>query len=288
MTLVPLSFALHVTVPLQVHESVQVFSVVDIDPYGSPTGLLDMAVQSVKDGGLMAVTATDMAVLCGNNAEACFTKYGCYSIHRDYNHEQALRILLACIAMHAARHKRVIEPILCLSIDFYIRVFVRVRISAAESKHTASKLSYLWQSSGCDSWWLQPAGTSTDNKSGKGNDCKFAVGKGPPMPQVCPISGGKFHMGGPIWSEALFQADIVQQIFDDIKVRSVSHYAVRNTLQDQVCCSLTHEQTDVAAACVIRSWHDWAASRHSRSLHERFSNTASAPSLQTDASCNQM
>lgn len=187
----------------------QTFCVVDIDPYGSPTELLDMAVQSVSDGGLMAVTATDMAVLCGNNAESCFTKYGCYSLHRDYNHEQALRILLACLAMHAARHKRVIEPILCLSIDFYIRVFVRVRISAADSKSTASKLSYLWQSSGCDSWWLQPAGTHTSNK--------FTVGKGPPMPQACPISGSKFLMGGPIWSEPLIKTDAVKHIFDDIQ-----------------------------------------------------------------------
>lgn len=196
------------------------FDVVDIDPYGSPTELLDMAVQSVAHGGLMAVTATDMAVLCGNNAEACFTKYGSYSLHRDYNHEQALRILLACIAMHAARHKRVIEPVLSLSIDFYIRVFLRVRISPAESKLTASKLSYLWQSSGCDSWWLQPAGICANRDSGKGEACKFSVGKGPPMPQVCPISGGKFHMGGPIWSEPLYQADVVRQISEDINVRS--------------------------------------------------------------------
>lgn len=205
---------------LHKHRRAQVFDVVDIDPYGSPTELLDMAVQSVAHGGLMAVTATDMAVLCGNNAEACFTKYGSYSLHRDYNHEQALRILLACIAMHAARHKRVIEPVLSLSIDFYIRVFLRVRISPAESKLTASKLSYLWQSSGCDSWWLQPAGVCANRDSGKGEACKFSVGKGPPMPQVCPISGGKFHMGGPIWSEPLYQADVVRQISEDINVRS--------------------------------------------------------------------
>lgn len=203
----------------------QTFCVVDIDPYGSPTELLDMAVQSVSDGGLMAVTATDMAVLCGNNAESCFTKYGCYSLHRDYNHEQALRILLACLAMHAARHKRVIEPILCLSIDFYIRVFVRVRISAADSKLTASKLSYLWQSSGCDSWWLQPAGTHTSNK--------FTVGKGPPMPQACPISGSKFLMGGPIWSEPLIKTDAVKHIFDDIQVCDSQLYIMQFLCQSQ-------------------------------------------------------
>lgn len=64
------------------------YDMVDLDPYGSPAQLLDAAVQSVCDGGLLAVTATDMAVLCGNNGEVCWTKYGSYPIHRTYCHEQ--------------------------------------------------------------------------------------------------------------------------------------------------------------------------------------------------------
>ena len=40
---------------------VQVYDAVDIDPYGSPSQLLDTAVQAVVDGGLLLVTATDMA-----------------------------------------------------------------------------------------------------------------------------------------------------------------------------------------------------------------------------------
>lgn len=45
-----------------------------------------------------------------------------------------------------------------MSIDFYVRVFVRVYTSAAESKESSCRLSYIWQSSGCDSYWLQPVG----------------------------------------------------------------------------------------------------------------------------------
>ena len=75
----------------------QVYDAVDLDPYGSPTQLLDSAVQAVAEGGLLLVTATDMAVLCGNNGEACWGKYGSYPLHRPYCHEIALRILLAAI-----------------------------------------------------------------------------------------------------------------------------------------------------------------------------------------------
>ena len=75
----------------------QAYDAVDLDPYGSPTQLLDSAVQAVAEGGLLLVTATDMAVLCGNNGEACWGKYGSYPLHRSYCHEMALRILLAAI-----------------------------------------------------------------------------------------------------------------------------------------------------------------------------------------------
>ena len=47
---------------------------------------------------------------------------------------------------------------LSCSIDFYVRIFVRVYTSAAVVKDSATKLAYLWQSSGCDSFHLQPVG----------------------------------------------------------------------------------------------------------------------------------
>lgn len=40
---------------------VQVYDAVDLDPYGSPNTLLDGAVQAVAEGGLLMITATDMA-----------------------------------------------------------------------------------------------------------------------------------------------------------------------------------------------------------------------------------
>lgn len=50
-------------------------------------------------------------MLCGNNGEACWAKYGSYPLHRSYCHEMALRILLASIESHANRYKRHIVPV---------------------------------------------------------------------------------------------------------------------------------------------------------------------------------
>ena len=63
------------------------FDVIDLDPYGSPAEFLDGAVQSVSDGGMLAVTCTDMAVLCGNHSEACYAKYGCMPLKGKFCHE---------------------------------------------------------------------------------------------------------------------------------------------------------------------------------------------------------
>ena len=68
-----------------------------------------------------------------------------------------LRMMLV-MQGHANRYKRHIVPMLSCSIDFYVRIFVRVYTSAAVVKDSATKLAYLWQSSGCDSFHLQPVG----------------------------------------------------------------------------------------------------------------------------------
>ena len=61
------------------------------------------------------------AVLCGNNGEACWGKYGSYPLHRSYCHEMALRILLASIESHANRYKRHIVPVRALPRHVFLR-----------------------------------------------------------------------------------------------------------------------------------------------------------------------
>lgn len=128
----------------QSREGSKHFDVVDLDPYGSPSIFLDSAVQCLNDGALLCVTCTDMPVLCGNHPETCYTKYGTMALKSKACHEivcfqffpclfsEALRTILQCIEKHANVYRRHIKPIISLSADFYIRVFVRVYISASE------------------------------------------------------------------------------------------------------------------------------------------------------------
>ena len=125
---------------------------------GTAAPFLDTALQCVRDGGLLCVTCTDMASLCGTGGEAGFAKYGAYPLRGPFCHEQALRLLLGCILTHAARHKKYIVPLVSLSIDFYVRVFVRVYSSALVVKQSASKLAHLHACTGCDEFLLQRVG----------------------------------------------------------------------------------------------------------------------------------
>uniref|UniRef100_A0A3B6C090 tRNA (guanine(26)-N(2))-dimethyltransferase n=1 Tax=Triticum aestivum TaxID=4565 RepID=A0A3B6C090_WHEAT len=192
------------------------FDVVDLDPYGSPAAFLDSAVQCVADGGILMCSATDMAVLAGGNAEVCFSKYGSYPVRGKYRHEMALRILLACIESHAIRHKRYIVPVISVHMDFYIRVFVRIFTSASTVKSSPLKFSHVYQCVGCNSFHLQNVGriNSKDKRNiPLPNFC-------PIVPQECSECGGKFVMGGPIWSDPIHDRDWAASILSNIRATS--------------------------------------------------------------------
>lgn len=194
------------------------FDVVDLDPYGAPVTLLDSAMECVSEGGLLLCTATDGAALCGNNSEACYAKYASYPLHKPYCHEQAIRILLSAISRSAARYKRFIVPVLSLSIDFYVRVFVRVYSnSATEVKNGAMKLSYVYQSQGCDSFYLSAVGRVKVN----GNSRKYLPGHCVLSSEgsTCPETGAQFTVGGPIWNGPIHDHEWIKGVMAFMKGR---------------------------------------------------------------------
>ena len=197
------------------------FAIVDLDPYGSPTQFLDGALQSVADGGLLCVTCTDMAVLCGNATETCYTKYGAISLRGKNCHEMALRIVLQCIEGHANRYGRYIVPILSLSIDFYVRVFVKVFTSQKVCKQTTSKLGNLYLCSGCEAMTVQPLGQLV--KDDKGN-IKYMLPKGPPVDQKCKYCLHSHLLGGPFWINPMHDEAFVRKLIrslDDSSEKSL-------------------------------------------------------------------
>jgi tRNA (guanine26-N2/guanine27-N2)-dimethyltransferase len=192
------------------------FTAIDIDPYGCPNRFLDAALQSVEDGGLLLITATDMAVLAGNTPEACIVKYGCVPLRTKACHEMALRILLRCIEGHANRYGRYIKPLLSLSVDFYVRVFVRVFTGQFQCKESCLKQSMVYQCTGCGALTLQPLAikkASPDNKK----SLKFNLPTGPYVSTNCTHCTHKHHLGGPIWSDPIHDFEFLNKVIEFVK-----------------------------------------------------------------------
>ncbi|XP_022661164.1 probable tRNA (guanine(26)-N(2))-dimethyltransferase isoform X3 [Varroa destructor] len=189
------------------------FDVVDLDPYGCAAKFLDPAVQAVQNGGLLCVTATDMAILCGNTPETCRAKYGSVSLRGKFCHEMALRILLCSIESAANRHGRFITPLVSISVDFYIRVFVKVEASAQKVKLSTSKLAIVYCCNGCENFHFQPMGTQVTVEQ----KTHFKNSRGPPVGPICDNCGGTFTMGGPIWTNPIHSRDFVLRLQQSLR-----------------------------------------------------------------------
>lgn len=186
------------------------FDVIDLDPYGSAAPFLDAAVQSVKSGGLLCITCTDMAVLSGNHAEVCYAKYNnSMPLKGKYVHEMTLRILLHAIDSTANKYRRYIVPWISVSVDFYIRVFVRVFESPAEVKKSSLKRANIFQCVSCPAYHLHTVG----KVSAGGSYSAEILHAG----HTCPECQSRMKLGGPIWSEPIHDQAIIEELLARMK-----------------------------------------------------------------------
>ena len=118
------------------------FQWIDIDPFGSPITFIDSAMQSLPRLGMLEITATDTAALCGSASDASKRRYGGLGLNDSYRHDDAIRILLATVAKAAAQHDRTIEPILSLFDGHHLRVSVRVRKSRKKASQVGEMIGW--------------------------------------------------------------------------------------------------------------------------------------------------
>eukprot|EP00929_Paragymnodinium_shiwhaense_P113590 TRINITY_DN81876_c0_g1_i1.p1 TRINITY_DN81876_c0_g1~~TRINITY_DN81876_c0_g1_i1.p1 ORF type:complete len:558 (+),score=132.86 TRINITY_DN81876_c0_g1_i1:81-1754(+) len=190
----------------------EAYDVIDLDPYGTCAPFLDAAVQAVADGGLLCITSTDMPVLGGNHPETAFAKYGGTAMKASYLHEMSLRIVLHAVTSAAAKYGRDIVPVMSCSLDFYVRVFVRVYDSPARAKHHASKTSIVHQCMQCESFFVQPLGeveTPSDGSTTKFKPARVVV-----PGASCPECEGRFKLAGPFYSGSMYDSDFLAKVIE--------------------------------------------------------------------------
>lgn len=193
------------------------FDVIDLDPYGSSAPFLDAAVQAVAgDGGLLCITCTDYATLCGVHPATSLGRYGTLNFPTSCKAEVALRTLLHAVDSAANRHERYIVPWVSLSIDYYVRVFVRVYKSKLEVKNSLLRRLMLYQAIDCPSFYTHKLGKVRNQTK------KDPVPQVNPLalPAVCEQTGGQWKLGGPFWGGPLHSQAVVDELLERVNYAS--------------------------------------------------------------------
>lgn len=205
------------------------YHVIDLDPYGTVTPFVDAALQNIEEDGLMLVTCTDLSVLAGNGyPEKCFALYGGVNmVSHEATHESALRLVLNLLNQSAAKYKKTVEPLLSLSIDFYVRVFVKVKTSPIKVKNLQSNTMITYHCSQCGSYHNQPLGR-IQTRAGKKDKPfnKFLVSQGPPVDKKCKFCSGTYHLAGPMFGGALHNKEFVDEV---LRINKEDHEGLDDT-----------------------------------------------------------
>jgi tRNA G26 N,N-dimethylase Trm1 len=146
-------------------------------------------------------------------SQSCWSKYGSVPVKSPFCHEQALRIVLASIAAHAGRHGRYIKPLLCMSVDFYVRLFVTVHSNRGTANKTPLSLGYVHNCVECGAFTLQSMGRASS--SGVVGAGRATVGT------ACGECGGAHAVGGPLWTAPLVDAEFVRELREGIDARGI-------------------------------------------------------------------
>ncbi|PSP89564.1 tRNA (guanine(10)-N(2))-dimethyltransferase [Halobacteriales archaeon QS_4_69_34] len=175
------------------------FGVVDLDPFGTPIPFADAAVRSAR--GLLCVTATDTAPLCGAHFASGVRKYGAVPRNTEYHAEMGLRVLLSALVRTAARHDVAARPALSHATSHYVRTYLALTRRASDADDALRELGYLHH---C------PACLHREHERG--------LIAHPPA--ACPNCGEGVQTAGPIWLGATcdrgFVAAVRERVTDEL------------------------------------------------------------------------
>jgi tRNA (guanine26-N2/guanine27-N2)-dimethyltransferase len=173
------------------------FDVIDLDPFGSPVPFIGSAVRALCNGGLLALTATDMAPLCGVHPKACIRKYGGKPLRTEYCHELAIRLLAGCLAAMSAKHEMGIEVVFAHVAAHYVRVYTVIEYGAKKADESLKNMGYVLHCFKCFHRETLPS-TSLVGDSGKCGECN-----------------SRLSLAGPLWIGKLFNREFCRLMIDE-------------------------------------------------------------------------
>lgn len=123
--------------------SKQFYDFIEIDPFGTPVPFLDVSCQRIKHNGILSVTATDTAALCGTYPKTCLRRYG-IKVEKPLWHEEiGLRNLIAYCIIQGAKYEKKLTPIVSFTNEHFYKIFFKVEEGRRDAYDEVKKLSYI-------------------------------------------------------------------------------------------------------------------------------------------------
>ncbi len=176
------------------------FDYVDIDPFGSPMPFVDSALRAIRRGGLLALTATDLAPLCGVHPRSCVRKYGGRPLRTEYCHELAVRLLAGALAKTAAKYDVGVKIMFSHSSEHYIRLYAAVDYGAKKADDSLKNMGYITH---CFACFHRETSTGMFH-------CKK---------EMCPECGSRMNIAGPLWIGKIVNEDFVASMEKEAKIK---------------------------------------------------------------------
>jgi len=164
------------------------FDVVDIDPFGSPAVLFGTALSAVRDGGIIAVTATDLATLAGYYPDTCFRRYGVRVARTEFGREVACRALMAALSEAAATSGASLDPLFSYARGHYARLFLR------KGRCDTKQFGYIRYCKSCSHRLAGPELAGLD--------------------ETCAHCHATTHVIGPVWLGDLWNHELLDELTD--------------------------------------------------------------------------
>lgn len=150
------------------------YDYIDIDPFGSPAPFIDSAMKAMKKDGVIAVTATDTATLCGVYPKTCLRRYSAVPLKTGYAKEIGVRILIGFCVKEGLKYDLGFKPLLGHSTEHYFRIYLQSEKGAKKADKCMEKIGYVLH----------------DFKTGERKICKEA--------------DKNYSIAGPLWTGKLF------------------------------------------------------------------------------------
>ena len=188
-------------------------SIVDIDPFGSPSKYIDCAIRATMHSGMLALTATDLQVLHGLFNKAAKRRYYGTPVKTEFSNEIAIRLILGCVSFVAGRLDISFQPLFVDHDMHYYRTYMKI-LNTPEKEE---KIGYIIFCRSCKDRYTEI--TRQDK---------------------CRKCGHETEIAGPLWIGKLFEKEFIQ------KMKNVKNDLIVNKKCDRII-ERAEEQAELPA-----------------------------------------